>query len=151
MKTTHQERNTTPRPTTSLDTHPNKTRQSHQAHAEKDLPASVKLINTIRYTQAADASATNNNPQQENPDSITVGNDVAAPGMSGEPVGSASSFTGGRCSTHHECTRHVDVPPVHDLSCQGSLTVGVGSGGAGAPALTLVPSTPVATTSAFLV
>lgn len=129
MKTTHQERNTTPRPITFLDTRPNETRQSHQTHAEKYFPASVKLINAVRYTRTTDAGAAVSNPQQGNPGSITVCNDVAAPGMSGEAVGSTSSFTGGRRSTHHECTRHVDVPPVHDLSCQGSLTVDVGSGG----------------------
>jgi hypothetical protein len=81
MKTTQQERNATQRHTTSPDTHPNETRQSHQAHAEKYFPASVKLINAVRYTRAADADATNNNPQQGNLNSITVGNDAAAPGI----------------------------------------------------------------------
>ena len=115
MKTTHQERNTTPRPTASPSTHPNKTRQSHQAHAEKYLPTSVKLINAVRYTRAADAGATNNNPDS----------------MSGELVGSASSFTGGRCSTRRGCTRHVDTPPlVHDSLRQGNPTVGAGGAGA---------------------
>ena len=122
MKTTYQESNTAPHATLE-------TRQTYQTHAEKALPASVKLINAVRYTRAADADATNNNPQQENPNSITVGNDVAAPGMSGELVGSASSFTGGRCSTRRGCTRHVDTPPlVHDSLRQGNPTVGAGGG-----------------------